>query len=200
MKRLLSFLLSLSLILLGALFIAKEALSEEMQIYEKTLRLHIPANSDSDADQEVKLMVRDAVIDYLKEPLADCKTRDEAVTKVQYLSNVITYEANKVLKENNKPYSAKVSVVTEYYPERSYEGISLPAGNYSSLKIELGAAEGQNWWCVLFPQVCVSAAKPEEALAEVGFTPDQIRVLTDREDYGYVVKFKLLEVIDSIFG
>lgn len=200
MKRLLSFFLSLSLILLGALFIAKETFSEEMEIYDKTLRLHIPANSDSIPDQEVKLLVRDAVIDYLRIPLSDCKTKDEAVKKVQILTDNISYEATKVLKENDKPYTATVSVVTEYYPERSYEGISLPAGNYSSLKIELGEAKGQNWWCVLFPQVCINTAKPEETLASVGFTPDQIRVLTDREDYGYVVKFKLLEIISSIFS
>lgn len=200
MKRLASFLLTLSLILLGALFIAKESLSEEMEIYEKTLRLHIPANSDSVSDQEVKLLVRNAVIDYLEEPLSDCRTKDEAVTKVQLLTDNISFEANKVLQENGKPYTASVSVVTEYYPERSYEGISLPSGSYTSLKIELGEANGQNWWCVLFPQVCVSAAKPEEALASVGFTPDQIRVLTDHDDYGYVVKFKLLEIIESIFS
>ena len=200
MKKLLSFLLSLILILVCAAFIAKQALEEEMEIYEKTLRLHIPANSDSAEDQAVKLLVRDAIIEYLREPLATCQNRDEAIAKVQSLTTQITLKANEVLKSNNKSYSAKVSVVNEYYPEKAYDGLTLPAGEYASLKIELGEADGQNWWCVLFPQVCVGTAKPEETLAQVGFTPNQIRVLTDHEDYQYVVKFKLLEVIESIFG
>lgn len=200
MKKALSILLTLALIAVAAVFIAKDTLAEELEIYNKTLRLHIPANSDSAEDQEAKLTVRDAVIDFLKGPLSDCKTREEAVKKVQSLTKEITDEANKVLKRLKKAYAARVSVVTEYYPQKAYEGITLPAGNYASLKIELGEATGQNWWCVLFPQVCVSTAKPEETLSAVGFTPDQIRVLTDREDYEYVVKFKLLEVINSIFS
>ena len=170
-----------------------------MEIYDKTLRLHIPANSDSAEDQAVKLKVRDTVIAYLSEPLSNCSTKDEAVQKVQDLSTNITLLANNVLKSNGFDYTARVSVVLEDYPTRDYEGISLPAGEYTSLKIELGEAKGQNWWCVLFPQVCVGTARPTEALAEVGFTPNQIRVLTDHDDYEYVVKFKLLEIFEGIF-
>ncbi|MBQ9117414.1 MAG: stage II sporulation protein R, partial [Clostridia bacterium] len=78
--------------------------------------------------------------------------------------------------------------------------ITLPAGQYASLKIELGKAEGKNWWCVLFPQVCVGCARPAEALAEVGFTANQIKLLTEQEEHEYVVKFKLLEIVEGIFG
>ena len=200
MKKILPILLSLTLILFSAAFITKNALSEEMEIYDKTLRLHIPANSDSADDQAVKLLVRNAVINYLNGPLSECKTKDESVKKVQSLTKEITQVANHVLKANNKSYTARVSVVNEHYPQKAYDGLTLPAGTYTSLKIELGNASGQNWWCVLFPQVCIGTAKPEEALAQVGFTPNQIRVLTDQEDYHYVVKFKLLEVMKSIFG
>ncbi len=200
MKKLLSLILTLTVFLFAAYVIAKEQLSEELEIYEKTLRLHMPANSNSSADQEVKLKVRDAVINYLAEPLSKCTTKDEAVNKVQYLSNNITLVANNILKENGFDYTAKVSVVKEEYPTRDYEGISLPAGKYTSLKIELGKAEGQNWWCVLFPQVCIGTSKPAEALAEVGFTPNQIRLLTEGDEGEYVVKFKLLEIFEGIFG
>ena len=106
--------------------------------------------------------------------------------------------ANKTLDACGYDYLASVSVVREHYPEKTYGDITLPAGNYASLKIELGKADGQNWWCVLFPQVCVGTAKPSEALADVGFTANQIRILTEQEDYEYVVKFKLLEVISSL--
>ncbi len=199
MKRILSLTVTLALLLVAAYVIAKESLQEEMEIYDKTLRLHIPANSDSAEDQAVKLKVRDTVIAYLSEPLSNCSTKDEAAQKVQDLSTNITLLANNVLKSNGFDYTARVSVVLEDYPTRDYEGISLPAGEYTSLKIELGEAKGQNWWCVLFPQVCVGTARPTEALAEVGFTPNQIRVLTDHDDYEYVVKFKLLEIFEGIF-
>ncbi len=200
MKKLLIVLTVVAVSLFCTYTAVRASLDEEMEIYDKTLRLHVPANSDSPEDQAVKLKVRDAVIKYLEAPLADCNTKDEAVQKVQSLSSEITKEANKVLKLNGMEYTAQVSVVQESYPTRDYEGISLPAGEYTSLKIELGEAQGQNWWCVLFPQVCIGSAKPTEALAEVGFTPNQIRLLTEHEDYEYVVKFKLVEIIENLFG
>lgn len=176
------------------------SMDEEMEIYEKTLRLHIPANSDSKEDQELKLQVRDAVIELLKDPLSECKTKEDAVRVAEEMSDEIERVSDEVINENGKNYKATVTITEEYYPRRQYEGISLPAGNYTSVKIELGEAEGQNWWCVLFPQVCTQTASADEVLAEVGFTANQIRLLTDQEDCEYVVKFKLLEIIEGIFG
>lgn len=176
------------------------SMDEEMEIYEKTLRLHIPANSDSKEDQELKLQVRDAVIELLKDPLSECKTKEDAVRVAAEMSDEIERVSDEVINENGKNYKATVTITEEYYPRRQYEGISLPAGNYTSVKIELGEAEGQNWWCVLFPQVCTQTASADEVLAEVGFTANQIRLLTDQEDCEYVVKFKLLEIIEGIFG
>ena len=199
MKKLFFILLALCISIFAFGLISKAAFDDELEIYDKTLRLHIPANSNSAEDQAVKLKVRDAVIDYLKKPLSNCTTREEAISIVQLLSTEISIVANAILKQEKKPYSAKVSVVEEYYPQKAYDGLSLPAGTYASLKIELGSATGQNWWCVLFPQVCIGTAKPEESLAEVGFTPNQIKILTEHEDYRYVVKFKLLEIIENVF-
>ena len=199
MKKILIILLALSLCFFTVGAVCRSAFAEELEIYDKTLRLHIPANSDSAEDQAVKLKVRDAVIEYLRQPLSSCSTKDESIKTVQLLSKEITQVANTILKEENKSYTASVSIVNEYYPKKAYDGLTLPAGNYASLKIELGNASGQNWWCVLFPQVCTGSAKPEETLAEVGFTPNQIRILTEHDDYRYVVKFKLLEVIENIF-
>ena len=116
------------------------------------------------------------------------------------MSDIISLTANNVLSENNFDYTATVTLTEEYYPRRSYEGFTLPAGTYTSLKIELGKAEGKNWWCVLFPQVCIGSAKPQEALAEVGFTANQIRLLTEQEETEYVVKFKIVEILEGIFG
>ncbi len=178
----------------------RDSVSEYTEIYDKTLRLHIPANSDSDVDQSVKLQVRDAVVELLKEPLSECKTRDEAIAAVQQMKGEIEAEANETLRKNGANYTASVSVTEEYYPRREYEGIALPAGTYASVKIELGTAEGQNWWCVLFPQVCTgTASNVGETLADVGFTANQIKLLTKYEETGYTVKFKILEVISGFF-
>ena len=175
-------------------------ISEDMEIYDKTLRLHIPANSDSDEDQALKLQVRDAIIEIMKEPLSDCKNKEDAVKVTENMKNKIKETAERVIEQNGKNYSASVTLTEEYYPKKEYEGITLPAGTYTSLKIELGEAEGKNWWCVLFPQVCTGTAEAKETLAQVGFTTNQIRLLTDQESGEYVIKFKIIEIVKSIFG
>lgn len=179
----------------------KGSVKEYAEIYDKTLRLHIPANSDSEADQAVKLKVRDALVSVLEKPLSDCKSREEAVKVVESMREELEAEANAALKENGADYTASISVTEEYYPRREYEGIALPAGKYTSVKVELGKAEGRNWWCVLFPQVCTgTASNVGETLASVGFTANQIKLLTEYEDEGYAVRFKILEVISGIFS
>ena len=192
-------------VMIGALFIAvftslKSEISEDLQIYEKTLRLHIPANSDDAEDQALKLKVRDAVLEMLSAPLSECKTKTEATDTVKDLVSEIKKKADKVIKENGASYVATVSVTEEYYPKKEYDGITLPAGNYTSLKIELGEAEGKNWWCVLFPQICTGTAEARETLAEVGFTANQIRLLTEQESGEYTVKLKIVEIIEKLFG
>ena len=188
------------LIICIGLFWGCNAMREEREVYDKTLRLHIPADSNDEADQAVKLKVRDAVIALLEKPLSKCETKEDSVRIIQNMSEEISQTANNVLISNDFEYKANVSLTEEYYPRRSYDGFTLPAGIYTSLKIELGEAEGENWWCVLFPQVCIGSAKPEETLKEVGFTANQIRLLTEQEETEYVVKFKIVEILESIFG
>ncbi len=192
-------------VIIGAFILAvigglRAEISEDMEIYDKTLRLHIPANSDSAEDQGLKLKVRDAVIEVMREPLSDCKTKEAATEVARRMMPVIKATADKVIAENGKSYKAEVTVTEEYYPKKEYEGITLPAGTYTSLKIELGEAEGKNWWCVLFPQVCTGTAEAKTVLAEVGFTANQIRLLTEQESGEYTVKFKIVEIIERLFG
>lgn len=186
--------------ILAAVGSLRSEISEDLEIYDKTLRLHIPANSDSTEDQELKLKIRDAVITLMKEPLSDCKTKKAATEVAESMKGRIKEVADKVIAENGKNYKATVTVTEEYYPKKAYEGITLPAGTYTSLKIELGEAEGKNWWCVLFPQVCTGTAEAKETLAEVGFTANQIRLLTEQESGEYVIKFKIVEIVKNIFG
>ena len=175
-------------------------ISEDLEIYEKTLRLHIPANSDSTEDQQLKLQIKDAVLELLKAPLSECKTKEDAEAVVKRLAPTIKNTAERIINENGKSYSTSITLTEEYYPKKEYDGITLPAGTYSSIKIELGNADGKNWWCVLFPQVCTGTARAEETLSEVGFTSNQIHLLTDQEKGEYKVKFKIVEIIKGLFG
>lgn len=185
-------------ITLGTANSISASLKEEMEIYDKTLRLHILANSDSEQDQALKLKVKDEVVALLEKPLSDCTSKEEAEALIQTMRDEILTSADNVIKKNGFDYSETLEIVTEHYPVKKYEGITMPAGTYSSVKIQLGKSDGQNWWCVLFPQVCTGTATPGETLAEVGFTANQIRLLTEQEETEYVVKFKIIEVLSSM--
>ena len=184
------------------LFFLAQAVSgaaEASEIYDKTLRLHVLANSDGETDQALKLKVRDAVLSSLREELALCNTKEEAEALVRGKTDEIKRVADGVIKAEGVPYCATVTLTEEHYPERTYGDITLPAGQYSSVRILLGEASGQNWWCVLFPQVCTDTATPaSEKMAQVGFTPNQIRLLTKSERPRYKLKFKLAELFAEI--
>ena len=150
------------------------------------IRLHVLAVDDSEEEQAVKLRVRDAVLEYLTPCLADTKTAAEA-------KEIIAGELHSladVAESASGGRPVQVSLGTEAYPTRQYLGFSLPAGSYESLRISLGEAKGHNWWCVVFPPVCLSAAQSDEALSTM--SGDSYNILT-RQD-GYRLKFRILEL------
>ncbi|MBQ7968757.1 MAG: stage II sporulation protein R [Clostridia bacterium] len=173
-------------------------LGDESGIYDNTLRLHVLAHSDTTEDQQLKLLVRDAIVEK-----ADSLTRGinnfEDAKKV-YMDNLdlLKETAQDVVIENGYSYPVDVVLGEEYYPERQYGTFRLPSGRYTSLKVNIGESDGQNWWCVLFPPLCVDAAKAEEEFVQTGFTPNQIRLLTDSETPEYVIKFRILEWVQDI--
>ena len=183
------------LTLVFALAVPFLPLDGEARVYEDTLRLHILANSDSERDQAVKLKVRDALLEKMSPMLDGCTSKEEALTVIEANKNIIESIAREV-----SGTEASVVVGREYYPERDYEGVSLPAGTYTSLRVRLGNAKGHNWWCILYPTLCTGTAKPEKELAEAGFTPSQIQVLTENENPRYHVKFKIVEFLEKVFG
>lgn len=198
MKFLTTFSVSL-LICLALLFLLP--LSGEEAVYSQTLRLHILANSDSEEDQRLKLEVRDAVLTEVERLTADCKSADQARQAVAQSSSYLECTAEKVIKNAGYDYTAKLIIGDEYYPKRSYNDVTLPAGTYCSVRIAIGEAQGQNWWCILFPPLCTQAAeKQEEELVEAGFTPDQIKILTESESPRYVLKFRFLEILEEILA
>jgi stage II sporulation protein R len=128
------------------------------EIQDQVLRLHILANSDSDEDQAVKLALRDYIIDDLTYIFADCGSAgDAAITAKAHLS-LITEKANAFLRTSGVDYTAQAEVTDMYFTTRVYESTTMPAGDYKALRLTLGKAEGKNWWCVLFPPLCLSFA------------------------------------------
>ena len=163
-------------------------------LYDSVIRIHVLANSDSPSDQEKKLLVRDEVLRYAKDHYDTKMTRGEAEKLYREDLDEIRLLAENVLRENGDDKDVAVTLGEEYYPTRAYESMSLPAGKYLSLRVMIGEAKGQNWWCVLFPPICVhSAMKAEDALAEVGMEEDNIyTVVGNGKEYRY--RFKILEI------
>ena len=180
-------------VLLGFLPIHSEA-----AIYDNVLRLHVLANSDSSEDQALKLEVRDRILEETATLFKDCKSKDEAREAVESNLDKIREIAEQTVREAGYDYSVSVSLGEEEYPTKNYEECCFPAGEYLSLRVMIGEAEGENWWCVLFPPLCLDAAgESREVFAEVGLTDEQYSFITETDNAQYKVRFKLLEVIEG---
>lgn len=190
------------LIALGAFFALQKIIptNEEFEIYESTVRLHVLANSDSESDQSLKLKVRDAVLEMVSQMDADSK--DEAIEAIESNKEKIEELAASVIRQQGKEYNVKVEVGKEIYPTRYYEDFALPAGEYTSVKVIIGEGSGQNWWCVLYPPLCTAAATTydEEYCLEVGLSKGQYNLITENQSGEYKIKFRLLELVQEVFG
>lgn len=178
----------------------------EEKIYDTVVRLHVLANSDSEQDQALKLRVRDRILSVSAPLLEGCKTQKEAEEALRAGMPALEDAAREVIRENGYDYPVRILLDWEDYPTRTYETCAFPAGRYLSLRVCIGKAEGKNWWCVLFPPFCLSAAGKtskkdrEDEFVEVGLTPDQYRVITESgTDTRYKVRFRFLELFESIF-
>lgn len=173
----------------------------EQRIYDDVLRLHVIAESDSVADQTLKIKVRDAVLDCVSDTVAKCETFDEANAAVANMLDEIKDVAEECVAENNADCSVCVTLSSEKYPRRDYGSSCLPAGVYRSLRVTLGEGAGHNWWCVLFPTVCIRFAgekADEEAYIAAGFTPEEYRIITG--DGKWKVKLRILEILSELLS
>lgn len=187
--------------LLAAVIIAALPVRGEEAVYDGVVRLHVLANSDSDADQAVKLKVRDAVLAEASDFLAGCGTEAEAQAAVTTNLDRLKSAAVETLEANGFYYGADVTLGEEFYSRREYDGFYLPEGTYMSARVLLGEARGKNWWCILFPPLCTANAEEYgDRLAEVGFTPYQIKLLTESDTPRYKLKFRIVELIREWFG
>ncbi len=161
--------------------------AEQREIAARVLRLHVVAQSDSAEDQALKLVVRDRLLELSGAELAALQNAAEAEAWAEARLPELCAAAEAVLTENGCPLPVTARICTETFPARTYGAITLPAGEYTALRVTIGAGEGQNWWCVMFPPFCTSAAADTAA-----FTDGQWRTMTAQTP-DVTVRFKLLE-------
>lgn len=190
-------------VLIGVLLLGILPAHGESEIYDSVVRLHVLANSDSEYDQALKLKVRDRVLIAASDASTGCTTRDEATAALEAALGDIKAAAESVIAAEGADYPVNVKLGEEGYPTKSYESICFPSGTYMSLRVEIGESAGKNWWCVLFPNLCLSAAgkkDAEDAFIQAGLTPEQYKIITESDGAKYKIRFKLLEVLGELFG
>ena len=163
-------------------------------ITQTVFRLHILANSDSEEDQSLKLKVRDAVLEENSDIFEDCKSAEEAAAAAREHIDEIKSSAEKVLAENGAGYGAECGIAKMRFDDRVYGDMTMPAGEYLALRVTVGDAEGKNWWCVMFPPLCLPAVSGEAA--EEVFSPEELDILEDRESYE--CRFYFLELLEKL--
>ena len=179
--------------ILGAFRLGGIARDQEM-LTQEVIRLHVVANSDSSEDQELKLQVRDAVIEFLEQASEQMPTKEEAYAYIEGHLEDIAEAANRVIEAAGFSDKVRVTLLQEEFDTRSYDTFTLPAGVYDSLRVTIGEGEGENWWCVVFPRLCLGDL--EDTAAGAGFTD----TLTDtiRQKEGYEVRFWIMDCLGKI--
>ena len=171
-------------------------------IQESVFRLHVIANSDSTEDQNLKYIVRDSVIDYINEISKDASSKDEVIAIAKEHLTEIEEIALQTVKDNGYDYPVKVSIGNFAFPSKKYGDITLPPGYYDALKIEIGEAAGQNWWCVMFPPLCfvdvTSGVVPEESkeIMKDNLTDEEYDLISGKSA-DVEIKFKIVEVLQN---
>ena len=178
------------------------------------LRLHVRADSDGEFAQAVKLKVRDSVLSVTSELLKDCKTKDEAMKIISENSCTIKKAASKTLEENECYLPVSVEIKKEHFEYREYDGFFLPEDVYDSLIVSIGSGEGHNWWCVVFPAVCLSGSSAEEKVekktdghsvpasveVDISAVPEEYRLAKDPVPEKVVYDFWIVRFFKNLFG
>lgn len=173
-------------------------IADKRQLQENVIRLHVIGNSNTEIDQTQKLQVRDAVIDYLQPLTSQLGSKEEAEIFLSEHLNEIKSVANEALERVGAAKNATVFLSAESYDTRTYDTFTLPAGIYDSLRIEIGDAEGKNWWCVVFPSFCIPATTKgfQDLAVSSGFDNRLVNTITRRE--GFEIRFFLLDCLGKL--
>lgn len=175
------------------------AISNDLK--ENIFRLHIIANSNSEKDQELKLKVRDSIISYMKKISEKCEKKEDIIKQVKIHIKDLENISNNIITENGFDYKVNIEIGEFYFPTKHYGNISMPAGTYDALKIKIGDAKGENWWCSLFPPLCFtnisSGIINEEAKnnLEKNLENEEYSIITSTST-SYKFKFKLIEILN----
>ncbi|MBE6995983.1 MAG: stage II sporulation protein R [Ruminococcaceae bacterium] len=188
------------LLLSLAVFLVSGSLALRTQdaLADKVVRLHVLANSDSEEDQALKLLVRDGILSRAESILSAAEDRQTAEEELRRSLPELERVAAEIIGENGYRYTVSAELADTEFPTKEYDGFTLPAGEYLALRVIIGEGKGQNWWCVVFPPVCTTAGVdlPVSALA-VGFEEEQVRLVTE-ENEGYVLKLKTVELWERL--
>lgn len=168
-------------------------------IADSVFRLHVIANSDSSEDQNLKYIVRDNLLQYMNEICKDCSSKEDAIKLVEQNKNFFKQIALDTIKQNGYSYDININIGNFEFPTKTYGDISLPAGYYDALRVEIGEAKGKNWWCVMFPPLCFvdisSGVVPDESkeVMHDNLSDEEYALISDNSNPEIQFKFKLLE-------
>lgn len=185
------------------------------EVKDSLIRFHVIANSDNDDDQQLKLKVKNRVIDYLYPYLNSSQSLDESRKIIKDKMEDVKTLAQEVIKDNNYDYDVKVELSRENFPDKSYGNITLPQGNYEAFRIIIGSGQGRNWWCVMFPPLCFV----DESKAQVEYDKTENKIKSNGKSFGLEskddstenvedkqadgnnikIKFKIVEIFRDIF-
>ena len=171
----------------------------EGEIYEDTLRLHILANSDSKDDQALKIRVRDYILTEYGSRLRSGGSIDEAKEEISVILPEIEANVCEKIAEWGYKYTVRATLSEEWYETREYEDFTLPAGYYCSLRVIIGNGEGKNWWCVMYPPLCMEMACEDAPWDDgvINYTKEEFSLITSGK---YNIKFKILEEVSRVFA
>ena len=171
----------------------------QQQLSDKVLRLHVLANSDSEADQALKRKVRDSVLETASAILADCPDRETAEQRLSTALPEIEDAARARIAAEGGKQTVTAELRPTVFPTREYEDFTLPAGEYLALRVVLGEGEGHNWWCVVFPPLCAetTSSLSQTAMA-AGLTEEEVALITESD--GYQLKFKAVELWEKLMA
>ena len=178
---------ALSLIITGLTAFAEDCEEKPQEV----LRHHILANSDSKEDQTLKYDLRDYMLTEFSEVFGSCESFDKSVYVATERRAEIEEKANEFVHSKGYDYNVKCEVAKTYFTTRKYENVTLPAGEYTAVRLLIGNAEGRNWWCVMFPPLCLPAAGEF-------FTEEESRRVEESRDYE--IKFAVFESLHGLFG
>ena len=184
-------------LVIGALYTYSVYKDREV-LNDQIIRLHVVADTDDPVDQELKLKVRDEILRLVDTIQSEATSKEDALMRLREQLPSLQEAANKVLSKEGMLYEAVVTLQEEAFPTRTYDTFSLPAGVYDSLRVTIGSGEGKNWWCVVFPDLCVPAASVgvKDVDADAGFSDSLSKTLTLEE--GYELRFWVLDCIGRL--